>query len=146
MEGKQIIKEYSNGDITVIWKPRKCIHAEVCIKKLPSVYRPDEKPWIQPENASADALQSQIDGCPSGALTYRLAKEKDNTKNKNKNMSQKVEVTPGGPLMVHGELEITMADGSKVTKKRATAFCRCGASDNKPYCDGSHKDIDFTDN
>ncbi|QBA63930.1 (4Fe-4S)-binding protein [Muriicola soli] len=145
MGEKQIIKEYSNGEITVIWKPALCIHAKVCVNKLPSVYKPDEKPWITPENASSDALQSQIDGCPSGALSYRLTNEKENTKNKNQNMSQKVEVTPGGPLMVHGELEITMADGSKETKKRATAFCRCGASDNKPYCDGSHNDIDFTD-
>ncbi len=60
-------------------------------------------------------------------------------------MSQKVEVTPNGPLMVHGEIEIKMVDGSTESKKRATAFCRCGASDNKPFCDGSHRDAGFED-
>lgn len=145
MADKEIVKEYQNEGITVIWKPRKCIHAAVCVKTLPEVYKPDDKPWINPQNASVEALQSQIDRCPSGALSYRIKNEKHNPENKKQNMSQKVEVTPNGPLMVHGELEITMVDGSKETKKRSTAFCRCGASDNKPFCDGSHRKVDFED-
>jgi uncharacterized Fe-S cluster protein YjdI len=68
-------KEYSNGEITVVWKPNKCIHAEFCVNTLPKVYKPGERPWIQPENASTDELKAQIDTCPSGALTYKLNKE-----------------------------------------------------------------------
>jgi len=145
MAEKEIIKEYKREGISVIWKPRKCIHAAVCVNTLPDVYKPDDKPWINPQNASVEALREQIDRCPSGALSYRLADENNEPKNENSSMSQKVEVVPNGPLMVHGELEITKVDGSKETKKRTTAFCRCGASENKPFCDGGHKKIDFED-
>jgi uncharacterized Fe-S cluster protein YjdI len=65
------IKEYSNGDITIIWQPAKCIHAGVCVKKLPKVYHPQERPWILPENATTEELIDQINQCPSGALSYK---------------------------------------------------------------------------
>jgi uncharacterized Fe-S cluster protein YjdI len=69
---KEIVKEYSNGELTVVWKPAKCIHAAECVKALPEVYNPKEKPWIKAENASTQALKDQIAKCPSGALSYRL--------------------------------------------------------------------------
>jgi len=70
MEKKEIIKEYSKGEFTVVWKPRKCIHAATCVNTLPHVYDPNGKPWMKLENASVVELQSQIDNCPSGALSY----------------------------------------------------------------------------
>ncbi|WP_405206414.1 (4Fe-4S)-binding protein [Aquimarina sp. LLG6339-5] len=72
MASNDITKEYTNGEITIVWKPGKCIHAGVCVKTLPSVYKPKEKPWIQPDSAATEALKNQIDGCPSGALTYYM--------------------------------------------------------------------------
>jgi uncharacterized Fe-S cluster protein YjdI len=68
----EITKEYTNGKITIMWKQKKCIHAAVCVKQLPEVYNPKEKPWIKINNASTEALKSQIEACPSGALSYRL--------------------------------------------------------------------------
>ncbi|MBC70736.1 (4Fe-4S)-binding protein [Flagellimonas abyssi] len=65
------MKEYSNGEIAVIWKPELCQHAGICVKMLPKVYNPKEKPWIQAENASTEQLKQQISKCPSGALSYR---------------------------------------------------------------------------
>lgn len=64
-------KEYKKENLTVIWKPGKCIHAGVCVKTLPEVYNPKATPWISCENASIEALKNQIDTCPSGALTYK---------------------------------------------------------------------------
>jgi uncharacterized Fe-S cluster protein YjdI len=145
MAENEIIKEYGTEGITVIWKPRKCIHSAVCVKTLPEVYKPNEKPWINPDNASAKKLKEQIDLCPSGALSYKLEDEITEQKKSNEHMSKKVEVLPNGPLMVHGELEVTLVNGSKETKSKPTAFCRCGASDNKPYCDGSHRSVGFKD-
>ena len=142
MSEREIIKEYSSEEITVIWKPKKCIHSEICVKTLPEVYKPKEKRWIVPDNASMEALQSQIDKCPSGALEYRL-KNEQSQENKSNNMEQKIEVLANGPLMVHGTLEITHADGRKEIKEKAAAFCRCGASENKPFCDGKHRSVGF---
>lgn len=65
------MKEYPNGEISVIWKPELCEHAGICVKMLPKVYNPKEKPWIKVENASTEALKNQISKCPSGALSYR---------------------------------------------------------------------------
>jgi len=64
-------KEYQKDNLTIIWNPKKCIHAGVCVKTLPSVYDPKSKPWITPEEASIEELKSQISNCPSGALNYK---------------------------------------------------------------------------
>lgn len=78
MEG---IKEYTNGELTIIWQPKLCIHSGICVKTLPNVYHPKERPWIQIENATTEELIAQIDKCPSSALSYRL---NVNTKSENK--------------------------------------------------------------
>lgn len=64
------IKEYPNGEIAVVWKSELCQHAGVCVKMLPKVYNPKERPWIKVENATTDELKHQISKCPSGALSY----------------------------------------------------------------------------
>lgn len=68
--------EYSNGEITVIWQPDKCTHSGICVRLLPAVYAPGKKPWINVQNATTEELIAQVDKCPSGALSYRLEKEK----------------------------------------------------------------------
>lgn len=67
-------KEYKNEEITVHWDQSKCIHAGVCVRTLPKVYNPKERPWIKIENALTDELKNQINQCPSGALSYTLNK------------------------------------------------------------------------
>ena len=136
---KEIIKEYPKGDFTVVWKPKKCIHSEICVKTLPEVYDPKGKPWIKTENASVDELKSQINKCPSSALTYITKGEQNMEATK----VTECNIVENGPLLVSGDLKVTLADGTVETKKRSTAFCRCGASNNKPYCDGTHNKIEF---
>lgn len=137
---KEITKEYTHGDITVVWKPKKCIHSKVCVETLPNVYHPSEKPWITPENASIKALQSQINNCPSGALSYYMKNEIEEGK---EGSVTQIIVTNNGPLKVKGTLEVQLASGEIVTKEGTTGFCRCGASSNKPFCDGAHRKAEF---
>lgn len=140
MDKKEIIKEYNNGDFTIVWKPGICIHAEICAKTLPQVYNPDTRPWINAENASTSELTAQIDQCPSGALSYYI---KGQENSQSQAQATKVEVRPNGPLLITGSLMVTDTDGNTVEKTKKTAFCRCGGSGNKPYCDGAHNKIDF---
>ncbi|HSC55523.1 MAG TPA: (4Fe-4S)-binding protein [Phnomibacter sp.] len=63
---------HPDGELTIIWQPKKCIHSGVCVRMLPDVYHPKEKPWIQADKASVEALISQIKKCPSGALSFEL--------------------------------------------------------------------------
>ena len=131
-------KEYSSEEITVVWEPGLCIHSEKCWKGLPNVFKPKEKPWINVAGAEADTLRSQIDKCPSGALSYLKEKPTNETK-----MSEvKAQVLEDGPLMVTGACEITHKDGT-VEVKDKVFFCRCGETANKPYCDGAHKKAEF---
>ncbi len=139
MESKGIIKKYKKDDLTILWEPKKCIHSAICIKELPNVYDPKARPWIKPENASVDQLKAQIDKCPSGALGYI----KNETSNQNSNMKTEVELMKNGPLLVKGTIEVKSHDGTVEIKEKMAAFCRCGASQNKPYCDGSHKGTGF---
>ena len=137
---KNVKKEYSNGEITVVWQPAMCIHSGICVKTLPDVYKPDEKPWIQVDNASTDELKSQIKKCPSGALSYYMNDEEDQ---ESESQETVVEVRENGPLLVYGTLKVTDKEGNVEIRNKTTAFCRCGLSHNKPYCDGTHKKEGF---
>ena len=63
--------EYNNGEITILWNPEKCTHSGVCVKTLPKVYNPKERPWIKIGNASSLELINQVAKCPSGALSIK---------------------------------------------------------------------------
>lgn len=76
MDKNNLIKKYSNDEITIVWESAKCIHSGNCVRALPNVYNPKEKPWIKIENASSEALIKQVSLCPSGALTFYMNQEK----------------------------------------------------------------------
>lgn len=135
------IKTYETKDVKVIWKPANCIHSAKCVNGMPEVFRPKEKPWIKLGDIDEKKLMKTIDKCPSGALAYELKSEKKINMENSENI--KVDVMENGPVLVHGDITLTMADGSRLSKSKVTAFCRCGASKNKPFCDGMHKDINF---
>ena len=145
-EGKT--KEYSNDEIKVLWKPDLCIHSGECVKNSPDVFQPKERPWIKIENSDSKSIMKTVEKCPSGALSYEIEKEdleKPETFKDHKTI--KIETMKNGPFIVQNEgIELTDSDGnSKECKGKTIALCRCGASDRKPFCDGSHTEIDFED-
>lgn len=75
MDQKNIVKEYSNGEITVVWKSAKCIHSANCVKNLSSVFQPGTQPWIKINNASTEEIVSAVAKCPSGALSIKSKTE-----------------------------------------------------------------------
>ena len=129
------IKEYSNGETTVVWEAEKCIHSAICAKGLPEVFQPRDRPWIKIDAVSTETIINQVKQCPSGALRYYMNAEEDKSA---ETLETKIEVLENGPLLVYGTLSVTHKDGSTETKNKTTAFCRCGASNNKPFCDGAH--------
>ncbi|WP_411893571.1 (4Fe-4S)-binding protein [Winogradskyella sp. A2] len=133
-------KEYSNGEVTVVWEAKKCIHSAMCVKGSPNVFQPNARPWIKIDAASTEELVTTVKKCPSGALSFYMNDKKDKTAQK---LETQVEVLENGPLLVYGTLNVTHKDGTKESKNRTTAFCRCGASKNKPYCDGAHVNHEF---
>jgi uncharacterized Fe-S cluster protein YjdI len=71
---KQVRKEYTNGEVTIVWQNALCIHSGNCVRGLPAVFDVHGTPWIRPEGAGTDAIVEQVKKCPSGALTYVLTK------------------------------------------------------------------------
>lgn len=66
----ETVKTYTNGEITIVWRPGMCSHSGMCVRTLPQVYNTKAKPWITIENATTDELKAQLAKCPSGALSY----------------------------------------------------------------------------
>jgi uncharacterized Fe-S cluster protein YjdI len=66
---KSITKKYTNGDVTIIWKPDLCAHSGICFRGLPNVFDPRKRPWITPEGVSSESIVEQVKKCPSGALS-----------------------------------------------------------------------------
>jgi len=126
-------KSYEGSDITVTFDMSKCIHARNCFLKLPEVFDPTKRPWVQPDNAPAEEVAAMIRTCPSGALAFERPVAQEQPPKINR-----VAVLENGPLAVAGDLSV---EGEAIT--RAT-LCRCGLSKNKPYCDYSHVEGGFT--
>ena len=141
---KDITKKYTNGEVTIVWKPNTCIHSRICWTAptgLPEVFNPMERPWIKPEGATTERIIEQVKKCPSGALSYYMNDEAADIESVE--AESIVEVMPNGPLLVYGNITVKEKDGTEKHKNKVTAFCRCGQSGNKPYCDGSHKRVGF---
>lgn len=137
MSKEPIIKEYSNGEVTVVWQPDLCIHSTKCWKGLPGVFNPQARPWVNVQGADSSAITEQVGKCPSGALSIKSEGSKI--------IEQEtiVELSENGPILVYGNLSIKDKEGNITKKHKVTAFCRCGASANKPYCDGTHRKVGF---
>ena len=72
-----MIKHYSNSDITVVWQPDLCRHSGICFRGLPLVFDPRRRPWIQLDRADSATIVSQVDRCPSGALSWLKKEDQD---------------------------------------------------------------------
>lgn len=137
-------KNYTNGEVTIVWQPKMCIHSAKCWRgenSLPEVFNPMEKPWINPNGASTERIIEQVKACPSGAISFYM----NNTVEKSERVISETiaETIPNGPFLLYGNIIVKDSEGNQTQKNKVTAFCRCGASGNKPYCDGSHAKIDF---
>jgi uncharacterized Fe-S cluster protein YjdI len=67
--------KYTNGEVTVVWKPESCTHSKHCWTELPEVFDPRKRPWITPETSTTDKIIAQVHQCPSSALSYFMNAE-----------------------------------------------------------------------
>lgn len=135
-----VAREYRNDAIAVQWSPEYCIHTARCIMAQPEVFDPARRPWVMLDGAAADDIAEAVLRCPTGALHFtRLdggAKEEEGGE------TYAVPVT-NGPLFISGPIRVTDAQGNIIREDTRVALCRCGASANKPFCDGTHRAIGF---
>lgn len=130
--------DYIEGrDLTLIYEGKKCIHSRFCVTWGPQVFIANVKgPWINPDAISTEALTEIAHVCVSGAIRY---KRKDGHADEQAPPVNLISVREGGPYAIKADIRL---EGSPAGSTRFT-LCRCGASKNKPFCDGSHHDVNF---
>jgi CDGSH-type Zn-finger protein/uncharacterized Fe-S cluster protein YjdI len=134
------LHRYEGRGGIVTYDAKRCTHAALCVHGLPAVFDPDAKPWVNPDGADAAALAAAVERCPSGALTI----ERPDGGMASTPANNTATLTVNGPTYLHGDIAVVSSDGGARTETRV-ALCRCGASQNKPYCDGSHNAAAFLD-
>ncbi|MGI9317740.1 MAG: CDGSH iron-sulfur domain-containing protein [bacterium] len=134
-------KNYVGKQITIHDNRRLCAHAGECTHGLASVWRMGEKPWIDPDGADVEAIIAVIEKCPSGALGYTI----EGKPSAGASEGASVIVSKNGPYHVSGAVSLDDSSVNTEDIPDSYALCRCGASKNKPFCDGSHWDINFSD-
>ena len=130
---------YRNEQIAVFWEPKLCIHTGYCFRGSPQVFKPLERPWVDVNAASADEVAATVMRCPTGALHFERL---DGGPQEEAPEETTIIERPNGPLYVRGRLRLQRQDGS-VREETRVALCRCGQSANKPFCDGTHREIRF---
>lgn len=157
-EKKDRNRQYTNGEITVFWQPSKCIHATYCYKELNSVFNPRNRPWVDINGAPTDRIIEVVNKCPTEALLWCWNDPQKNNIDRNQKVKQaihyeenqtskemvSIEIVKDGPILIKGKYNLTGVDGKELKAMPISSFCRCGASNNMPFCDGNHRKIGFS--
>ena len=139
--GKGERKSYAGKRITILDNRALCSHAAFCTDELKSVFRHHDNPWIDPDAAGVEQIIATIRKCPSGALSYAI----DGVEAQAPQRAPMVTVTENGPYAVTGGIELLGVKLGQGASAEHYTLCRCGASRNKPFCDGSHWEAGFRD-
>ncbi|MBI1187936.1 MAG: iron-binding protein [Alphaproteobacteria bacterium] len=122
--------------ITIVFDGKKCIHSRHCVTGAPKTFLANvEGPWIHPDDTALDTLVEVAHRCPSGAIAYE---RHDGGAPETAPPVNLATLRENGPIAFHGALTLS----GEAIGCRAT-LCRCGASKNKPFCDGSHHEVSF---
>ena len=132
---------YEGRDVTIINNPLLCSVAEYCHQELASVFNESNSPWIDSNGDTLEHIKAVIDKCPSGALSYSINGQPQPVSDREPTIT----IEKNGPLRITGGIELKDAHWGQGASAEHYTLCRCGASKNKPFCDGSHASINFND-
>jgi CDGSH-type Zn-finger protein len=132
-------KTYVGKGLTVTDDRSICAHAGFCTDNLPAVFGKRGDSFVQPDGASPAAIRKVVAMCPSGAILV------DEEKRRAKARRPRVTVTKNGPYAITGGVELLGVPFAAGAATEHYTLCRCGGSQNKPFCDGTHWENGFTD-
>lgn len=130
---------YVGKAITVHDNRGICAHAGRCTDGLPAVFRLREEPFVNVDAETADKIIAQIEKCPSGALSYSV----DGVEHRDRDGDPTIFIAPNGPYVIVGGAELQDAAFGEGASQEHFDLCRCGASQNKPFCSGAHWNVQF---
>ena len=126
-------RAYRAPGLTVYYQVRRCTHFAECVRGLPAVFDVNQRPWVQPWKASPERVAEIVRRCPTGALHYDL----DDGPPEAPERPTRIHAVPDGPVTLRGELSIDTAAGE--LRDTRAALCRCGRTENQPFCDQACK-------
>ena len=142
---------YAGEQVTIFDNRGLCQHSGFCSDRLPTVFRVKQEPFVAPSGGRMDEIIRAVRDCPSGALGYAIdGIEQRGSTDWHETREPGIEVSKDGPYRVVGRIPVLEADGSAVARDEGASFehcalCRCGHSQNKPFCSGMHWYIEFKD-
>ena len=138
---KDEVLVYDGEEISIHYNRMLCSHAAECGRRQKAAFDSSRKPWIVPDNAAKQGIIDVVRACPSGALRFSLPGGQPEHRQSD---VEGITIEKNGPYRVSG---VPLASGcpAKGANPNKYVLCRCGASKNKPFCDGSHYDIGWTD-
>jgi len=135
------VYNYQGREITVHYNRVLCSHAAKCGAMLKPVFDVSRKPWIDPDQGGVAEIKAVINACPSGALSYS---EKAGEPAHLHDQKCVIEIEQHGPYHVRN-VELEGAEWATQACEKKYVLCRCGHSQNKPFCDGTHYDVGWRD-
>jgi CDGSH-type Zn-finger protein/ferredoxin len=138
-------RDYVGKEITIHDNRKICSHAKECVNNLPSVFKLGSKPWIDSDGSKMQDIINTVRKCPSGALSYSI--DGIEYRDPKEQRDPILTVLKNGPYYITGGIDLigeNIEFGEGVSKEHYT-LCRCGTSENKPFCDGTHRTINFKD-
>jgi CDGSH-type Zn-finger protein/truncated hemoglobin YjbI len=142
---------YDGVQVTILDNRGTCQHSGYCSDRLATVFRVGEDPFVAPSGGRMDEIIRAVRDCPSGALSYAIGgREARAEVDHGGKREPAIEVSKDGCYRVTGGIPLFNADGENeprnhVASREHYALCRCGQSQNKPFCSGMHWYVDFRD-
>src|SRR5271165_4246593 len=146
---------YPGQQVTIFDNRGICQHSGLCTDRLPTAFRTGAEPFVAPSGGRMDEIVRAVRDCPSGALSLAFDGTDDRAEARDladwhASREAAIEVTQDGPYRVTGGLGLTDATGADVPRAAGSsrehyALCRCGHSQNKPFCSGMHWYVEFRD-
>jgi CDGSH-type Zn-finger protein/truncated hemoglobin YjbI len=126
-----------------------CAHSGFCTDRLASVFHVGKEPFIAPSGGRMDEIIQAVRACPSGALSYGIDGVEARAQ-VDRARPASVEVSKDGPYRVTGDVRLVDELGNDVPRAEGSSrehysLCRCGHSQNKPFCSGMHWYVKFAD-
>ncbi|HWA56882.1 MAG TPA: (4Fe-4S)-binding protein [Gemmatimonadales bacterium] len=135
------LQVYATPEIVVTFDPNICMHSGVCLRGAPEVFDVRRPDWVHAEAAPADEVAAVVGRCPSGALQAVRSGHPPNRVTVSPEV--RLSATRNGPLLVQGAVTLTRPDGTAESRSGSFSLCRCGQTQNTPFCDGSHLRVGF---
>jgi CDGSH-type Zn-finger protein/truncated hemoglobin YjbI len=142
---------YVGQQVTILDNRGTCQHSGLCTDRLATVFHSGEEPFVTPSGGRMDEIIRAVRDCPSGALSYAMDEEEARAEvDHHTRRAPMIEVSKDGPYRITGAIPLIDQDGTDTARNQGAsrehyALCRCGQSQNKPFCSGMHWYVSFRD-